>query len=564
MIQEFKLDLIDPNPWQTRGEDEEHVQKLAESIRKEGLLQVPVGRGTAGGRVELAFGHSRLAAFRLLNAEGVGFETFPVDVKEINDERMFELAVRENAERKDLTPIEEARAMRTYRETFKKTTKEIGELFALTDSAVRNKLRLLELPEELKPLVGRELTEGTARRLVTLQKVLPAEEMTELAASIKAGEVVSPEMVEELLEDTLRRTAFELRSKWDREPRVKDYLFRFDWKIPEDAMLPELKQKDLEALGLTGHELSEDELEKQQVLAAPPACNACPYHTVVNETHYCGMKPCFLRKKAVFIQMQLKRVSAETGIAIYDPDRDGNVFLAVSWFNDEKLKELLKKKEMLRVRPARSGSQYGRMENAEWVEILDISPDTVKAIEEHKKREVMSAQESKSEQARWEIQRANRRRMENAEWVEILDISPDTVKAIEEHKKPEVMSAQESKSEQARWEIPRANRRRSLEFVKAVAIEHFSHALDDIANVGLLEWLAGVSSQARTREEKLADLRMQLAEECLWHSLDWDIECQGPQVVAKHLAGVAKAIGLELPQDWEERAKGFEVMEVKG
>lgn len=516
MIQEFKLDLIDPNPWQTRGEDEEHVQKLAESIRKEGLLQVPVGRGTAGGRIELAFGHSRLAAFRLLKGEYPRFETFPVVVQDISDERMFELAVRENAERKDLTPIEEALAMRTYHEMFHKTTKEIGELFHLTDSAVRNKLRLLELPEELKPLVGRELTEGTARRLVTLQKVLPAEEMTELAASIKAGEVVSPEMVEELLEDTLRRTAFELRSKWDRAPRVKDYLFRFDWKIPEDAMLPELKQKDLEALGLTGHELSEDELEKQQVLAAPPACNACPYHTVVNEMHYCGMEPCFLRKKAVFIQMQLKRVSAETGIAIYDPDRDGNVFLAVSWFNDEKLKELLKKKEMLRVRPASSGSQYGRMENAEWVEILDISPDTVKAIEEHKKREV------------------------------------------------EVMSAQESKSEQARWEIQRANRRRSLEFVKAVAIEHFSHALDDIANVGLLEWLAGVSSQARTREEKLADLRMQLAEECLGHSLDWDIEGQGPQVVAKHLAGVAKAIGLELPQDWEERAKGFEVMEVKG
>lgn len=511
MIEHFKLELIDPNPWQTRGEDEEHVQMLAESIRTEGLLQVPVGRGTSGDHVQLAFGHSRLAAYRLLAAEDPKFGTFPVDVKEITDERMFELAVRENAERKDLTPIEEARAMRTYRETFKKTTKEIGVLFHLTDSAVRNKLRLLELPEAVLPMVGNEITEGTARRLVTLQKVLPAAEMTELASSIKAGEVVNPEMVEELMSDRLRAHAFELRGKWDKEPRVANDLFRFDWKIPEGWTLPDMKKKDLEALGLIGHELSEDELEKQQILAAPPACNACPYHTVINETHYCSLELCFRRKKDVFRLAEVMRVSTETGIAIYAAEKDGKVFRAVHFYGDDQKwqKFLAEKKEHLRLRPASSVQWYGRLDDAKWVEILDVSPEAVKAAEDQKKQAADQDAHSKKDQEKWEIQAQNRDRAD--------------------------------------------------QFVGNVAVEMFSHAFDGIENVGLLEWMVGDPSEKKTRDEKLKNLRWILANRHLWNGLDWQIRKDGPLAVAKHLAGVAKAIGLALPQDWEEKAKEFEV-----
>ncbi len=71
-IQQILLDLIDPNPYQTRlGENAEHVQALADDIRARGLLQIPIARPRphAQGFYELAFGHSRLAACKLIADE---------------------------------------------------------------------------------------------------------------------------------------------------------------------------------------------------------------------------------------------------------------------------------------------------------------------------------------------------------------------------------------------------------------------------------------------------------------------------------------------------------------
>jgi len=507
-ITSFELSMIDPNPFQTRDhEDAEHVQKLAASIRAVGLLQVPRGRGTASGRAELAFGHSRLAAYRLLAAEDAAFATFPVIIQNFTDIEMFELAVRENEERKELTPIEEARAMRTYRERFGKTTAEIGLLFGLPDSAVRNKLRLLELPEPVQPMVGREITEGTARRMLALKRVMPAEEMVELGASIRAGEVVSAEMVDEVLSDRLRQHAFEMRGKWNDEPRAADGLFRFDWKIPEGWTMPDLKKKDLEALGLTGHELSEEELEKQQILAAPPACNACPYHAVVNATHYCCLKLCFTRKKAVFILAELMRVSKETGIAIYDAEKDGKVFQEIHYLDDGDRKKILAAPADYRLK-ASGQSVY-------WTGLV-----------------------------------------EDSKWVLVLDVSADTVKRVAREKKARAKDEANREAQQSEWETQYRNRDHAREFIKQVAVDVFSHAFDFIDNVGLLEWMTQEQSDAGTREEKLKELRLELSEQC--ERVDWEVMGEGPVAVAEHLQGVAKASGLELPQDWLERAKGFE------
>lgn len=185
------LEVIKSNPFQPREmEDEEHIQKLAQSIAEDGLLQTPVGRLIDGDGdpepfaealqqtgedkktlfdrncygVELAFGHSRLAAFRLLQKAGrTEFAQMPVLIRDIPDEEMFRLAIRENLERKALTPIEEARAMARYRNEFGKTSAEIGALFGLSESAVRNKLRLIDLPDVAQEkLANGEISEGTA------------------------------------------------------------------------------------------------------------------------------------------------------------------------------------------------------------------------------------------------------------------------------------------------------------------------------------------------------------------------------------------------------------------
>ena len=209
------LDQIDPNPFQPREqEDPEHVERVARSIEAEGLLQEPLARvvsvgatdprGTDDVRYQLAFGHTRVAAYHWLNRDEVGFDLMPLKLADLSDLQMFELAVRENSERKDLTPIEEARAMAVYRDRFEKSSEEIGALFGLASSTVRNKLRLLELPEAVQARVGDGLSEGTARSLLTVQKISPDPVVEELSEEIAEGGFTNPESVSDKIQRKLR------------------------------------------------------------------------------------------------------------------------------------------------------------------------------------------------------------------------------------------------------------------------------------------------------------------------------------------------------------------------
>jgi ParB/RepB/Spo0J family partition protein len=171
MTKLFDLDVIDPNPYQIRDAQENtHVRQIAESIAERGLLQTPIGR-KVNGRVQLAFGNTRYEAFRLLVQEGkAGFEFMPVEIQDLTDEQMFELGVSENVDRKELNPIEKARGMRIYRDKFGKTSEQIGKRFGgLSDSAVRNIMRYLDLPENIqKSLANGEMLQGAARELLRL------------------------------------------------------------------------------------------------------------------------------------------------------------------------------------------------------------------------------------------------------------------------------------------------------------------------------------------------------------------------------------------------------------
>jgi ParB-like chromosome segregation protein Spo0J len=224
---------IRPNPWQPREqEDPVHVADLAQSILAEGLLQIPVGRKNAEHLIELAFGHSRLAAWRLLNqiavlqrtdgmdlaafpglaeyfARSVGNELsidersqwafFPVILRELTDEDMFREAITENLHRNGLNPIEKARAMARYRDEFEHTSLEIGALFGYSDSGVRNLMRLLKLPERIQSACKRgDLTEGQARALIPLYD-LPADVRAEAEDS---GELKPSDILEVALSGT--------------------------------------------------------------------------------------------------------------------------------------------------------------------------------------------------------------------------------------------------------------------------------------------------------------------------------------------------------------------------
>ncbi len=164
------LELIDipvraiaPNPRQPRRRFEpEAGAGLAESIRAQGLLQPVVVRRKPSGGFELIAGERRLRA-----AKEAGIETLPALVREAGDGESLLLSLVENVAREQLSAVEEARAYAMLIDEFGLSLGEIGEKVGRSKPSVSNRLRLLELPEEVLWMLARgELTEGHAKAIL--------------------------------------------------------------------------------------------------------------------------------------------------------------------------------------------------------------------------------------------------------------------------------------------------------------------------------------------------------------------------------------------------------------
>jgi ParB family chromosome partitioning protein len=156
---------IRPNPRQPRRFfDEERIVELAESIRQQGILQPLVVRKAEQG-YELIIGERRFRA-----AQRAGLDRVPVIVKEVGDAESLEMALVENIQREELTPIEEALAYRQLMDEFQLTQEEIANRVGKSRPVVTNLLRVLNLPEEIKDEVDRgTISVGHARTLLALE-----------------------------------------------------------------------------------------------------------------------------------------------------------------------------------------------------------------------------------------------------------------------------------------------------------------------------------------------------------------------------------------------------------
>lgn len=159
------LGMISPNARQPRRRfAAEGIQELAESIRAQGLVQPVVLRPLAEGGYELIAGERRWRAARL-----AGLATIPAVVREEDDRESLMLALAENVAREDLSPIEEARAYSVLVDEFGLTLGEVAEHVGKSKPTVSNRLRLLELPDDVLGLVERGLlTEGHARAVLAV------------------------------------------------------------------------------------------------------------------------------------------------------------------------------------------------------------------------------------------------------------------------------------------------------------------------------------------------------------------------------------------------------------
>jgi ParB family transcriptional regulator, chromosome partitioning protein len=158
------VDQIDPNPFQPRREfDPTEIAALADSLRQHGMLQ-PVLVRPVNDRYQLVAGERRLRAS--LEAQ---LHEIPARVMELDDQRIYELAMVENLQREDLNALEKAAAFRDYLARYGGTQEELAGRLGLDRSTISNLIRLLDLPEEVQDAVrSKKISQGHARALLAL------------------------------------------------------------------------------------------------------------------------------------------------------------------------------------------------------------------------------------------------------------------------------------------------------------------------------------------------------------------------------------------------------------
>jgi ParB family transcriptional regulator, chromosome partitioning protein len=164
-LAQLPLDAVHPNPRQPRRRfDQETTAALAESVKAQGLVQPIVVRSRAAGGYELIAGERRWRA-----AREAGLETIPALVRETGDRDALLLGLVENVAREQLTPVEEARAYALLVDEFDLGLGDIAERVGRSKPAVSNRMRLLDLPEDVLAMLERgELSEGHARAILAV------------------------------------------------------------------------------------------------------------------------------------------------------------------------------------------------------------------------------------------------------------------------------------------------------------------------------------------------------------------------------------------------------------
>lgn len=164
-VKTVSVNSIVPNPRQprTRFTDEE-LAELTESIREHGVIQPLIVSDQGDGKYTLIAGERRLRA-----AQMAGLNTVPVVTRQADDRDLLELALIENIQREDLSPLEAAEAYKSLEENFNMTHEEISKRVGKNRTSITNTMRLLKLPGEVqKALLEKKITEGHARVLLSL------------------------------------------------------------------------------------------------------------------------------------------------------------------------------------------------------------------------------------------------------------------------------------------------------------------------------------------------------------------------------------------------------------
>lgn len=226
----LSVDRLQPGRYQPRAAfDDESIGELAESIKKQGLLQPLLVRAIAEGQYEIIAGERRWRACQL-----AGVTNIPVVLHHVDDETAMALALVENLQREDLNAMDQARAMHRLTTEFSLTHQQIADLLSKSRTAVTNFLRLLHLNSDVRLFLEHgDLDMGHARCLLMLDeeqqshvaqlvvaKQLSVRETEALVARVKLGEPVRApkEAINPLFEEALKGLSKQLQTKIKLKP----------------------------------------------------------------------------------------------------------------------------------------------------------------------------------------------------------------------------------------------------------------------------------------------------------------------------------------------------------
>lgn len=217
------------NPNQPRKTfDEDKLAELADSIRQNGVLQ-PILVRRKGQKYEIVAGERRYQASKL-----AGLKEIPAVVREIDDDKVFQLALIENLQRSDLSPIEEAKGYKQLLTSRSLTQEELAKILSKSRSTIANTLRLMDLPVEVQHMMEQGLlTAGHARAILAVPseegRIKLAKKVVTESLTVRQTENLAPLFSVEHTEtrtrvaapQSFKRAARELRKMLDTNVKVK-------------------------------------------------------------------------------------------------------------------------------------------------------------------------------------------------------------------------------------------------------------------------------------------------------------------------------------------------------
>ncbi len=212
-VVEISLDELRANPYQPRKVfDEDALNELANSIKENGVIQPIIAKKSIKG-YEIIAGERRVKASKM-----AGLTKIPAIIRDFTDDEMMQIALLENLQRENLNAIEEAQAYRNLLGSLHVTQDELAKRLGKSRSHITNMLGLLNLPREVKDLIGQDkISMGHAR---VLSKLQDSTKVIELAHKI-VDEGLSVRDLEKLTqEDT-----FERKVKQNKVKKVNEYAY---------------------------------------------------------------------------------------------------------------------------------------------------------------------------------------------------------------------------------------------------------------------------------------------------------------------------------------------------